>query len=354
MSPLDLARRALHPPWRDPGFWVLQLAVIGLVAGHFAVDVTSNADSAVPAGIPVALLLVPVSYAALRYGVVGSVATTVWAALLWLPDLLLPSDRGHVGNDLIELGLVFAVAVFVGTHIDHENAERARARRFASLLLGAQEKEQRRIAQELHDEPLQLLVHLSRSLDQAGLEESRQEVLDISSRIRAVVAGLRPPALDRLGLVPALRGLTASGGPGPQVDLEVSGDGGRLPPDVELAVFRIAQEAVNNAVSHGRPRRVSVAFEQSGGHVRLRVTDDGQGFDPHGADRRADSFGLTGMHERAELLGGRLQLTSAPGAGTVVAFAFDPPGHRGRKAAMALSMRSGRGGQPATSASTGR
>ena len=354
MNALDLGRRALHPPWRDPRFWVLQGAVISLVAGHFAVDVTSNADSAVPAGIPVALLLVPVSYAALRYGVVGSVATTVWAAFLWLPDLLLPSDRGHAGNDLIELTLVFAVAVFVGTHIEHENAERARARRFASLLLGAQEKEQRRIAQELHDEPLQLLVHLARSLDRAGLEEPRQEVLDISARIRAVVAGLRPPALDRLGLVPALTGLVGDDGAGPRMELEVTGDDGRLAPDVELAVFRIAQEAVNNAVTHGRPQRIAVALHRSGGRLRLRVSDDGRGFDPRSAARRADSFGLTGMQERAELLGGRLQVTSAPGAGTTVELAVELPDQRDGKTPMASSMSPGRGGHPATSASTGR
>lgn len=241
-----------------------------------------------------------------------------------------------------------------GSHREHENEERARARRFAFLLLAAQEKEQRRIAQELHDEPLQLLVHLARTLDRAGLEEPRQEVLDISARIRAVLAGLRPPALDRLGLVPALTGLVGDDGAGPQMDLEVTGDGGRLPPDVELAVFRIAQEAVNNAVTHGRPQRIGVEFHRSGGRLRLRVTDDGRGFDPRSAGRRADSFGLTGMQERAELLGGRLQVTSAPGAGTTVELAVDLPDQRGRNAPMASSMCSGRGGHPATSASTGR
>jgi signal transduction histidine kinase len=324
----------VRPPVRDPRFWALQGLVLALVAGHFAVDVASDRTTTVPAGIPVALLLVPVSYAALRFGLVGSVATAAWATLLWLPDLLLPRDRGHVGNDLIELTLVCAVAVFVGQHMDTEQKERERARRFASLLLKAQEEEQRRIAQELHDEPLQLLVDLSRTLDEAALAvadtpalgakliQAREEVLDISARVRAVVLGLRPPALDKLGLTPALRGLVAAADntTDADVDLTIGEDGHRLPPDVELGVYRIAQEALNNAIRHGHPRRVSLTFDHNDSQVRLQVADDGRGFDGQTLEPAAspDSFGLIGMHERAELLGGRLKVRSAPAEGTVV------------------------------------
>lgn len=331
--------RATRPPVRDPRFWVLQSLVLALVAGHFAVDVVSNQTTTVPAGIPVALLLVPVSYAALRFGLVGSVATAAWATVLWLPDLLLPGDRGHAGNDLIELTLVIAVAVFVGRHMDTEQEERNRARRFASMLLKSQEEEQRRIAHELHDEPLQLLVDLSRTLDEATLAaadtpglparltQAREEVLEVSARVRAVVRGLRPPALDKLGLAPALRGLVAaaSNTTDAEIELTIGGDDHRLPPDVELGVYRIAQEALNNAIRHGQPRHISVTFDRNDRQVRLQVADDGRGFDGRGFDSkslelaaRADSFGLIGMHERAELMGGRLHVGSAPAGGTVV------------------------------------
>ena len=120
--------RVLQPPLRDPRFWLVQVVVIGLAAAHLIVDIISSPESsAFPSGLPVGLLLVPVGYAALRYGLSGSVATAVWATVLWLPDLLLPNDRGHSYDDLTELALVIAVAVFVGYHIDGERSERYRA-----------------------------------------------------------------------------------------------------------------------------------------------------------------------------------------------------------------------------------
>jgi signal transduction histidine kinase len=325
---------ALGAAVRDPRFWAVQGLVVALVAGHFAVDVRSGQTTAVPAGIPVALLLVPVSYAALRFGLVGSVATAASATMLWLPDLLLPNDRGHAGNDLIELSLVCAVAVFVGRHIDTELMERDRARRLASMLLSAQEEEQRRIAQELHDEPLQLLVALSRSLDEAtlaaagtpGLPErliqARTDVLDISARIRAVVRGLRPPALEKLGLTPALMGLVAAADDttDAEIDLTIEDGGGRLLPNVELGVYRITQEALNNAIRHGHPGRIAVTLRLGVDRIHLRVADDGHGFDGEAVESPAGvgSFGLIGMRERAEIIGGRLDVRSASEGGTVV------------------------------------
>ena len=219
-----IPRSVLRPPVREVRFWVLQAVVVAIAALHLVIDLISAEPNAVPAGIPVALLLAPISYAALRYGLAGSVATAMWAALLWLPDLLLPRDRGHVGNDVIELALVIAVAVFVGYHIDAERRARAHVRRLTGLLLQVQEEERRRIAHELHDEPLQLLVHLARYLDRLetapsapviptdGLGEARRQALDIADRLRAVVAGLRPPALEQLGLTVALRGFLADVG----------------------------------------------------------------------------------------------------------------------------------------------
>jgi signal transduction histidine kinase len=333
-------RHALRPPVREVRFWIVQAMVTGIAALHLAIDVISAEPGAVPAGIPVALLLVPVSYAALRFGLAGSVATAVWATMLWLPDLLLPGDRGHAGNDVIELALVIAVAVFVGYHIDTERQARAQVHRLTALLLQVQEEERRRIAHELHDEPLQLLAHLARSLDSLetappapatltdGLGEARGQALDIAGRLRAVVAGLRPPALEQLGLAIALRGFLADVGETSAVrtDMQVTGEEKRLPPEVELGAFRIAQEAVNNVIRHAGARELvlTLAFDAAG--LRLRVADDGCGFDPATVGRLSPSrgLGMLGMRERAEIAGGRLKIRSAPGKGTVVEATFKP------------------------------
>ncbi len=335
-----IPRSVLQPPVREVRFWVLQAVVVAIALLHLVIDMILAEPNAVPAGIPIALLLAPISYAALRYGLAGSVATAVWATLLWLPDVLLPRDRGHVGNDLIELGLVIAVAVFVGYHIDAERQARAHVRRLTGLLLQVQEEERRRIAHELHDEPLQLLVHLARSLDRLetapsapavltdGLGEARREALDIADRLRAVVAGLRPPALEQLGLTVALRGFLADLGEASAVcmDMQVTGEEKRLTPEVELGAFRIAQEAANNVIRHAGARKLvlTLAFDAAG--LRLRVSDDGCGFDPVTVNSLSPSrgLGMLGMRERAEIAGGRLTIRSSPGDGTVVEATFKP------------------------------
>jgi signal transduction histidine kinase len=454
----------LRPPLREPRFWIVQAVVVALAAAHLIIDITSKAEpSAVPAGLPVALLLAPVLYAALRYGLPASVATAIGATVLWLPDLLLPRDQGHVANDSVELGLVIAVAVFVGYHIDAERVERTHARqarsgqraaearyqqlfntnaapilvvgesgeildanpaaralvtgdvegepvtgvlglstsdsagrviaisapqggprmyrvdvarvpaapgeeqvtqlvleditaeiaegnrvhRFAELLLHVQEEERRRIAQELHDEPLQLLIHLARSLERLettpqtpstmsdGLQGARNQAIGIAFRVRTVLAGLRPPALDQLGLVPALRGLLAevADASGIAADLHVTGRGVRLPPQLELGTFRIAQEAVNNVIRHAGATKLLVTLSFSEHALTLTVSDDGSGFDPGELDSRLlpGSMGLLGMRERAALAGGVLNIRSAPGQGTTVMATFaheEAPGDR--------------------------
>lgn len=177
-------------------------------------------------------------------------------------------------------------------------------------------------------------AHLARSLDRLetapsapailadGLGEARSQALDIAGRLRAVVAGLRPPALEQLGLTVALRGFLADVGEASAVhtDLQVTGEENRLPPEVELGAFRIAQEAVSNVIRHAGARKLvlTLAFEAPG--LRLRVADDGCGFDPGTVNRPSPSrgLGMLSMRERAEIAGGRLTIRSAPGEGTVV------------------------------------
>lgn len=120
--------RALHPPTRDRSFWFVQLMVAFWAVIHVYVDMHDTlVGSILPYGVPIDLLLIPVGYAALRYGLSGSAATTFWAILLWLPDLVIPGDRGHYRQDLVQLTVVVVVALFVGLEIERAHLERARA-----------------------------------------------------------------------------------------------------------------------------------------------------------------------------------------------------------------------------------
>jgi signal transduction histidine kinase len=136
-------------------------------------------------------------------------------------------------------------------------------------------------------------------------------------KLRELIAELRPAALDDLGLGPAIESLAnrqAAIGRF-SVELGIALGRSRLARDTENAIYRIVQEALNNAVKHAGARRVSLRVDQLSDHVEINVRDDGRGFDP-GAIR--EGFGLTGMRERAVLEGGRLSVSSAQGGPTCV------------------------------------
>jgi len=140
--------------------------------------------------------------------------------------------------------------------------------------------------------------------------------------IRKIIVDLRPSGLDDLGLVPALRAYAQSHleEAGVAVQMRARQPGQRLAPEVETAVFRIAQEAMNNVVRHASAHQAAITLEQRNGTIFLQVEDDGDGFDAEmvRAGGTAGGLGLRGMRERASLLGGTLELESRPGAGTKV------------------------------------
>ncbi len=248
------------------------------------------------------------------------------------------TGRGEVG--LEDLGLLEAVGQQVGIGIENARLweevwqKEAVRRELLYRLMTAQEEERRRIARELHDEAGQALTSLLVSLRLMENAKSLEEVRSLVAGMREVVSGtldamhnlaveLRPSVLDDLGLVPALaryiQGCRAR--LGMTVDLEVVGlDSVRLPEAVETAIYRITQEAVTNAARHAGARHVSVVLERRGDTVVLIVEDDGEGFDMETvmAAQRQGRLGLSGMAERASLVGGRLTVESAPGAGTTV------------------------------------
>lgn len=221
--------------------------------------------------------------------------------------------------------------------LEAQVAERtARLSDLLSKVISAQEEERRRLARELHDETAQTIGALAIALDRArhGLGEAPpeargqlREAEDIVQRLleetRRLILDLRPMALEDLGLVPAIRwyaethlqekGVATTIDPGPTPPV-------RLAPHLEVALFRIAQEAINNIARHADARRATIRLFFSSSVVRIGVDDDGKGFD---VDRAlaspGSSVGLMGLQERARLLNGRIEIRSEVGRGTRLA-----------------------------------
>ena len=191
----------------------------------------------------------------------------------------------------------------------------------------AQELERRRLARELHDQTGQELTSVLlglKAVEEARSDEERAEtlaavreqVVETLHDVRRLAVELRPKALDDFGLVAALEHLrdTFSEQTGMRVDLEAN-VGGRLPSDVETALYRIVQEALTNIVKHAQARTVSIVLARSVHAITAVIEDDGRGFTPGGD---GDGLGLLGMGERLALLGGKLKLESSPGSGTTI------------------------------------
>ncbi|MBI4728726.1 MAG: sensor histidine kinase [Acidobacteria bacterium] len=184
----------------------------------------------------------------------------------------------------------------------------------------------------MHDETSQILAAIMMNIDvvdrqlqsrkpyRARLKAVKALAEEAARNLNKVLLDLRPALLDELGLVEALRWYVSQMQEvwGLPVTIQAK-KMPRLPEHVEMAAFRIAQEAVANAVRHGAPRSIRMKVAAPDGTVRVEVEDDGSGFDVAGAMAKArtgEAVGLLGMIERAELLGGRLEVQSQPGKGT--------------------------------------
>lgn len=194
----------------------------------------------------------------------------------------------------------------------------------------AQEEERARLARELHDETVQTLIALSQQTqmvqrtlarDPAQAAERLAEVRSMLGaaieEVRRFSRALRPQYLEALGLAPALEMLAREAG----ASFQLTGSPRRLPPEQELALYRIAHEALNNARRHSQAQQVAVRVRFADQHVTLQVSDNGVGFAVPGRFTdltQAGHFGLMGMRERAQLIGGHLTVASRPGEGTTV------------------------------------
>jgi len=192
----------------------------------------------------------------------------------------------------------------------------------------AQEEERKRISRELHDDTIQALVVVSRDLDDLASNKSKLTPKKIREEVRRIIEGLRhfsqelrPTILDDLGLVPALKWLASDleKNTGIHAEVEISGSQRSLPPEAELMLFRITQEALTNIRRHSGATNTTVKLGFSEDKIKLIIRDNGKGFDlqPGLSDlARTGKLGLTGMRERAQLLGGTLHIETHPGKGT--------------------------------------
>lgn len=209
--------------------------------------------------------------------------------------------------------------------------ERHGFQQYAREITRAQEEERLRIAQELHDVSVQSAVLLCRRLDAiedaaesefsppvfAALADARRAAEGIGDELRRFSRDLRPLILDDLGLLPAIKRLVAEVSERTSIRgrLLVMGSSRRLPSNIELLLFRIAQEALRNAEKHSEASRVTVRLKYAPEEVRLGITDDGKGFDvpSYTSLAVAGRLGLLGMRERARLAGGTCEIRSTPG-----------------------------------------
>jgi signal transduction histidine kinase len=232
------------------------------------------------------------------------------------------------GPQLIWLLAVWVVLLIVAQRFTIAPLTRdvRRTRLQRDLVVEATEAERARIATDLHDVAIQELTMLAMRLDAKGDEESAGAAREVAERVREICGDLRLPLLDDFGVGPSLEWLVERlerVTPG-RISLEHN-DGSRLPADVELAIFRVAQEALGNAVRHGAPPIV-VRFSVIGGRASLSVDDAGPGIgaDAMGAAQQAGHFGLLNMQQRAEQVGALLDIRAWPGGGTHVGLEWRP------------------------------
>ncbi|MBA9026713.1 MULTISPECIES: sensor histidine kinase [Bacillaceae] len=204
---------------------------------------------------------------------------------------------------------------------------------FGLKIIEAQEEERKKLSREIHDGPAQMLanvmmrsdlidrIYRERGGDEAIIEIRNLKVMVRNAlyEVRRIIYDLRPMALDDLGLIPTLRKYlqtTEDYNHGINMTFINLGEEKRLPSDMEVALFRLVQESIQNALKHAKPKSIQVKLSMTKEMVIVMVKDDGIGFDSD--VQKAGSFGLMGMRERVELLEGEMMIDSHQGVGTLV------------------------------------
>ena len=350
---------------RKPGFWFILVILALITLPHyeealahpaFLSQLTANFGLDRHAFERI-LYLAPIVWAGFMFGWKGAFITSLGTLAAMLPRAIFISE--HTLDALFETGAVFIIGNVLAlsfnslrrereyrTRLEKAQVEQEKVseelkviqenlRHYLQQATRAQEEERKRISHELHDDTIQALVVLSRQLDSlAGdkglseekrlqLEELWQQTDSILKGVRRLSQDLRPAALDRLGLLPGLEWLAANltEHSGTAAKVNVKGEERRLPEETAIALFRIAQEALRNVWRHSGATKAEIAVEFDEKVTRITVSDNGKGFGlpaKIGDLAKGGKLGLTGMQERAQLVGGTLTVKSQPGKGTSV------------------------------------
>jgi signal transduction histidine kinase len=317
-----LAARHSDPTWRSALVWIAAALVIPLtLIGRDDIGWAFLLAAIIPLvpGLPVAFAADHDEPRAIstRLETLVVALTPIVAALVLTPLAWVPLVAWLIA---IVVWRRFTLAPLLGL------AQRTQLQR--DLAVAAAETERARLAADLHDDALQQLTMLVRTLDEGGHKKEAKEAREVATKLRSVVGDLRLPLLDDLGAGAALEWLVErveplAGGP---VKLERSDETRRPPANVELAVFRVAQEALTNAIKHGKPP-IAVHYDvRADGRVTLAVDDAGSGIGDSAAEEapRQGHFGLANMQQRAEQIGALLDVRRWPAGGTRVALEWRP------------------------------
>ena len=250
------------------------------------------------------------------------------ASRVWNGDYAARVSRSAVADQgALRVGSMFNIL------LDSLADDRARMRALPSQVVSAGEVERAALARELHDSTAQRMAALLLQLSAAArdckdpallprLIAARDAAQEITEEVRMLSQTIRPMVLDELGLVPALEKLArdATTGTGIDVDVHVSSKPAAFPPQIASALYRVAQEAVRNAVLHSAAHKIHIVLHGDSKTATLEVLDDGVGFDPAIIESSDTSLnrGLTSMRERVSLVDGGLEIKSAPRGGTTV------------------------------------
>lgn len=353
------AATLLHEPAAGNVFRPHVMAVVPLASSDFYLILEQPVDVALalPMQMQQGLLLLTslgflaaliLAWITTRHVVKPTEQLTVAAQRMAQGDLESPiniSAQDEVGKlaeslDTMRQKLQAAYYQLENANKELESQVKERTSRLGELLrkiISAQEEERYRLARELHDETAQTLGALSISLDRArdSLESSRPHTMEqileakaIATRLleetRRLILDLRPLVLDDLGLGPAIRWYaeTHLDEQGVAATVEVDQPATRLPKHVEISLFRVIQEAVNNIAKHAQARQAHIRLTFRGSVATAVIADDGKGFDADrvlGSGAPVESVGLLGMQERVRLLNGRIRICSQEGRGTEVA-----------------------------------
>ncbi len=243
--------------------------------------------------------------------------------------------KTHVG--LSRIKEIRALGRAFNHMVNQLGSYRAGLQEYVASVTDSQEEERKRIARDLHDGTVQNLIAIGQQIELAremlgeqSVADSRRQLTEVRAMVKESIAGirqfsrdLRPLALEDLGLIPALQYLVGrlEQDAGVSAQLEIEGDASGLSPDLEVAIFRVTQEALSNIKKHARADRVMVVVRFLHRQTLLEIRDNGVGFDvPENTTdlARNGSFGLLGLEERANLFGGDISIQSALNKGTII------------------------------------